>query len=97
MLYRVHTPADAVLLQELQELARIHGAQVHVLTGRTGAGSPPNAPFEPDNLRALIPDVANRDVYVCGPAAMTTAVLASLRELKVPRRQVHAERFRLAG
>jgi ferredoxin-NADP reductase len=96
VLYRVHTMADAVLLGELEELARARGARLHVLTGRTGQGSPPNAPFEPANLLALAPDVADRDVFVCGPPAMTAAVLRSLRALKVPRRQVHAERFSLA-
>ena len=89
--------ADAVLLEELRELARRRGAQLHVLTGRTGAGSPPNTPFEPANLVALVPDVAERDVFVCGPAAMTSAVLRSLRKLGVPRGQVHSERFSLAG
>jgi ferredoxin-NADP reductase len=34
-------------------------------------------------------------VYVCGPPAMTAAVLRSLRTLNVPRAQVHAERFSL--
>lgn len=96
VLYRVHTEADAVLLHELQELGRARGAQVHVLTGRTGAGSPPNNPFEPQNLIALVPDLVDRDIFVCGPPAMTSAVLHSLRVLKVPRRQVHAERFSLA-
>ena len=43
-----------------------------------------------------MPDIAQRDVYVCGPPAMTAAVLRSLRALKVPRAQVHAERFSLA-
>jgi predicted ferric reductase len=97
VLYRVHTMADAVLLSELQGLARVRGAQLHVLTGRTGAGSPPNTPFAPANLIALVPDVRERDVFVCGPPAMTSAVLRSLRELGVPRRQVHSERFGLAG
>ncbi len=96
VLYRVHTMADAVLLPELQELARGRGAQVHVLAGRTGSGNPPFAPFEPENLAALVPDIADRDVFVCGPPAMTDAVLRSLRELGVPRGQVHAERFSLA-
>jgi ferredoxin-NADP reductase len=32
---------------------------------------------------------------VCGPPAMTQAVLRSLRELGVPRAQVHAELFAL--
>jgi ferredoxin-NADP reductase len=97
VLYRVHTAADAVLLPELEALAKMRGARLHVLTGRTGAGSPPNTPFAPENLRALVPDVTARDVYVCGPPAMTTAVLRTLRALGVPRRQVHSERFSLAG
>jgi predicted ferric reductase len=53
VLYRVRTPADAVLLPELQELADARGAQVHVLAGRTGSGTPPNNPFEPEGLLAL--------------------------------------------
>jgi predicted ferric reductase len=96
VLYRVRTPADAVLLGELQELARAKGAQLHVLSGRTGAGNPPNSPFEPQNLLALVPDIRDREVFVCGPPAMTSAVLRSVRALGVPRRQVHAERFGLA-
>jgi predicted ferric reductase len=96
VLYRVHTMADAVLLPELHALARQRGAQVHVLIGRTGAGSPPNTPFDPQRLLALVPDIAARDVFVCGPPAMTEAVLRSLRAVNVPRAQVHAERFSLA-
>ena len=94
VLYRVRTEADAVLLRELQSLACRRGAQVHVLAGRTGNRS--TGPFEPSRLRALVPDIGHRDVYVCGPAAMTAAVLRSLRSLGVPRAQVHAERFDLA-
>jgi ferredoxin-NADP reductase len=44
-----------------------------------------------------VPDIRDRDVFVCGPAPMTDAVLRSLRALGVPRAQVHAERFRLAA
>jgi predicted ferric reductase len=96
VLYRVASIGDAVLLRELQDLCRLRGARLHVLTGRTGEGNPPLAPFDPPQLAALVPDVARRDVFVCGPAAMTDAVLRSLRVLKVPRAQVHAERFSLA-
>jgi predicted ferric reductase len=97
VLYRVSRPADAVLLDEMQALAARNGARVHVLPGRTGAGDPPNTPFEPANLEATVPDIRERDVFVCGPPAMTDAVLRSLRALGVPRSQVHAERFRLAA
>jgi predicted ferric reductase len=96
VLYRVHTAEEAVLLPELQALAKARGAQLYVLTGRTGAGTPPNVPFAPGNLAAAVPDIAQRDVYVCGPRAMTDAVVQSLRALGVPGRQIHAEKFSLA-
>lgn len=94
VLYRVRDHADAVLLRELDELARARGATLHVLAGRT---SPSNQPFEPRNLVALVPDILARDVFVCGPSPMTDAVLRALRTVGLPRTQVHAERFSLAG
>jgi predicted ferric reductase len=97
LLYRVHAMTDAVLLEELKTLARSRGALLHVLTGRTGAGNPPNTPFEPHNLVRFVPDIVHRDVYICGPGAMTDAVLRSLKQLQVPRTQIHAEKFALAG
>ncbi|MFD5909816.1 ferric reductase-like transmembrane domain-containing protein [Streptomyces massasporeus] len=93
VLYRVRSEHDAVLVDEVRALVAHRGGALHLLTGRTGEGS---RPFEPDGLRALVPDIAERDVYVCGPPAMTSAVLGALRGLKVPHRQVHAERFGLA-
>jgi ferredoxin-NADP reductase len=93
----VPTPGQAVLVEELRSLAGLRDATLHVLTGRTGAGVPPNTPFAAPNLRDLVPDILDRDVYLCGPEAMTVAVLSALRELGVPRTQIHAERFRLAG
>ncbi|KUL22998.1 oxidoreductase [Actinoplanes awajinensis subsp. mycoplanecinus] len=94
VLYRVRSAQDAVLLGELRNLADVRRARLHVLAGRSAAGY---QPFEPEQLLALVPDITARDVYVCGPDALTTAVLDSLRRLRVPGRQVHAERFRLAG
>ncbi|MEU4426863.1 ferredoxin reductase family protein [Actinoplanes sp. NPDC024001] len=94
VLYRVRNSADAVLLGELRNLSRVRGARLHVITGKTGPG---NQPFRPENLQSLVPDITDRDVYVCGPAALTGAVLTSLRRLRVPSRQVHFEAFRLAG
>ncbi|MEE1831463.1 ferredoxin reductase family protein [Streptomyces sp. SP17KL33] len=93
VLYRVRSESDAVLVDEVRALVAGRGGRLHLLTGRRSEGAPP---FDPDRLRALVPDITERDVYVCGPPAMTSAVLGALRELAVPRRQVHAERFGLA-
>jgi predicted ferric reductase len=92
VLYRVRTGAEAVLLPELENLARRRGARLHVRAGRTAAGSP----FTPEALLGGVPDILDRDVFVCGPPGMTAAVLRSLRALGVPRQQIHAERFGLA-
>jgi predicted ferric reductase len=94
VLYRVRSGADAVLIGELRNLARVRGARLHVITGRTGAG---NQPFRPEGLLSMVPDVTDRDVYVCGPMPLTRAVVSSLKSLKVPGRQIHAEMFRLAS
>ncbi|MHB9855455.1 ferredoxin reductase family protein [Streptomyces krungchingensis] len=92
LLYRVGAERDAVLLDELREIAAAKGAELYVISG----------PATPDKLSAetiarLVPDVRDRDVFVCGPPGMTAAVLRTLRELRVPGRQIHAERFSLAG
>ncbi|MEU5111032.1 ferredoxin reductase family protein [Streptomyces longwoodensis] len=92
VIHRVTAERDAVLHAELRDLARDKGADVHLVTG----------PPVPDRLSArdlagLVPDIAERDVYLCGPPPMMRAVLATLRELGVPGRQIHFERFSLAG
>ncbi|MFD1662902.1 ferric reductase-like transmembrane domain-containing protein [Streptomyces caeni] len=94
VLYRVRSEADAVLLDEVRHLVALRGGRLHLFTGRTGEDGVP--PFGPSGLHRLVPDITERDVYVCGPPAMTTVVLSGLRDLRVPVRQVHAERFGLA-
>jgi predicted ferric reductase len=93
LLYRVSSAAELVFAQEIRALAGLRGAVVHFLVGRRGSPEMPADPLAPKGLRALVPDVVSRDVYVCGPAGMTDAVLASLRALRVPSRQIHYERF----
>jgi predicted ferric reductase len=94
VLYRVRSEADAVLLNEVRHLVALRGGRLHLLTGRTGGDGAP--PFGPGSLHRLVPDITERDVYVCGPPATTAAVLSGLRDLRVPARQVHAEKFGLA-
>jgi predicted ferric reductase len=97
LLYRVASDRDAVLLPELGQLARARGAVIHVLSGPSNAAGPRGPLLGAGSVHAMVPDVLERDVFVCGPPGMTSAVLRSLRELGVPGSQVHAERFSLAG
>lgn len=92
VIYRVATDRDAVLHDELRELAHAKGAELHLVTG-----PPVPDKLAPAELARLVPDIADRDVFLCGPPPMMNAVLGSLRELNVPKQQTHFERFSLAG
>ncbi|WP_200303385.1 hypothetical protein [Streptomyces adelaidensis] len=94
VLYRVRSEADAVLLNEVRHLIARRDGRLCMLTGRIGErGAPP--PFGSDSLHHMVPDITEPDAYVCGPPAMTTAVLVGLRDAQVLARQVHAEKFGL--
>jgi predicted ferric reductase len=81
--------ADQVILRgELDELARRRGAEVHYVVGDHRDGL-----LSPEHLQRLVPDIAERDVYVCGSPAMTEATRAILDRSGVPRRHVFTERF----
>jgi predicted ferric reductase len=89
VVYRALRPEDVILRAELDELARRRGAELHYIVGdHRGA-----ALLSPEHLQALVPDIATRDVYVCGPPAMTEATRATLGRSGVPRRQIVTERF----
>jgi predicted ferric reductase len=92
LIYRASHARDLVFQRELDELARARGATVHYLVGRRGANLPPD-PLDARAIRRLVPDIHQRDVYLCGPAGMMTAVRQSLRILDVPASNVHWERF----
>jgi len=93
LVYRVSRPADLVFRDELEALAKARGIQLHYLVGERGSRAMPQDPLAPRSLITLIPDIAERDVYLCAPTPMMQAVEATLATLRVPKRQVHAERF----
>ena len=102
-----YAPGDAVLLQrctdrplfkaELDVLARERGLQTLALPGRRTSPDSVFGPVAgPDELAALrfwVPDVAERDVFLCGPTAWTDGVERLLAAAGVPADHVHTESF----
>lgn len=91
LFYRAGSAAQLVLRGELEEIARERRAGLHFLLGPSGAAYDPMAP---QALRALLPDLAEHDVYLCGPPGMADAARVSLRRAGVPEFRVHEELFR---
>jgi len=87
LLYRARTAQDVLFRDELDGIARRRGVRVRYLLG-PDAGSLTAA-----GLRRLVPDVAERDTYLCGPPRLADGVRAALAQLGVPAARVHEERF----
>jgi predicted ferric reductase len=94
VVHRVVRAADTGLEDEVHELAARRGARLHVLVGDHRDAASADL-LTPEHITALVPDVADRDVYLCGPPGMADAVAGSLRRAGVPRRHLHTERFAL--
>jgi predicted ferric reductase len=95
LLYRVRGRAEAVFRAELDDLGRRHGVRVVYLDGRRswyGSWLPAGLDA-PGTLRRMVPDVAGREAYVCGPPAWMAAVRADLRAVGMPADRVHSEEF----
>jgi ferredoxin-NADP reductase len=91
LIYRVNTGDDLVLRGELEHIAQARGAHVHYLLGPPLGGGQDHLSAE--RLRRLVPDVRERDVFLCGPEPMMVAASIGLRQAGVPRRQIHQESF----
>ncbi|WP_037955767.1 ferric reductase-like transmembrane domain-containing protein [Streptomyces sp. PRh5] len=92
LVYRARRPEDLALRGELDALAAARGAAVHYVVDEPAAYF---SPLTPEALRGLVPDLAERDVFLCGPSGMTEAAVAALRGAGVPRARIHHESFAL--
>ncbi len=97
LLQRISGTADALFAREFGHLATVGNLRGTMLVGHRSKASRWWGGARPVNpkhaLQHLVPDVRHREVYVCGPAGWMDQVQQTLRELGVPRRQVHAEQF----
>jgi ferredoxin-NADP reductase len=91
LVYRASTAGDLVFRRELEQVASWRRARLLFVVGRRaelGAD-----PLTAAALRANVPRLDLHDVYVCGPPAMTAAVIRELRAAGVRRRRIHHESF----
>jgi len=90
VIYRGLREDELVLRDELDDL----GVSVEYVVGDHAAPGGERL-LSPEHLLELVPDLAERDVYVCGPPGMTEFAVRNVRAAGVPRRHIHVERFAL--
>lgn len=89
LVYRARTAAELVFRTELDAIARGRGARVSYVLG------PDRSALSREALLHNVPDLAGRDVYMCGPPGLMGAVRTSLLAAGLPPQQLHEERFDL--
>ena len=92
VIVRVHDEHDVAHRVELERLVGARNGTLHVLSGPR-AWFTRNDPFAPETLRAWIPDLAQRHVFLCGPASLESAVIKGMRRAGVPTDHIHHESF----
>jgi predicted ferric reductase len=92
VIVRVSQEVDLAHRAELERMVRTRGGSLHVLAGPRQWFARTD-PFAPETLRAWIPDLAARHVFVCGPASLESAVMTGMRKAGVPTGNIHHERF----
>ena len=98
LVLRTRTADDVAFAEELGWLSDHRGLRVHHLPGgraRDGSWLPRGWEHVDDvaGLRHLVPDVAVRDVLLCGPDDWADAAEAAVRAAGVPAGRVSRERF----
>lgn len=99
LLYRARDTGSLVLKREIEALAAERGARVVYVLGPRIPGRrswlPRSAAALTDvaALTELVPDVAQRDVYLCGSGEWMEAAHDAARDSGVPEQAIHEERF----
>ncbi len=98
LIYRARDEADLAFGADLDWLAQERGVEVvHLLGPRAGDASwlPQDLAGydDADALCDFAPDIAEAEVYVCGPDGWTAAVRAAALAAGVPAWRLHTERF----
>jgi predicted ferric reductase len=77
-----------VLRDEIAGHVQRRGGRLHELVGPRD-----RVPLDADALRRHVPDVAERDLYVCGPDGFTDSVVRAAVTAGVPADHIHHEDF----
>lgn len=94
-MYRIRDYTDAVFYEELRQIANSRGVDLQMVVGRSEEHRDDLQPLSANHLASAVPDIADCDVFVCGPEGLIRTVISACGELDVPKSQVHYESFEM--
>lgn len=88
---RIRSRDEAPLLDEVETIAAAKGIPLTVIEGSRGEGW--GSAGQPARIVEIVEDVAERDIYVCGPAAWAQRVAEDAVASGAAQQNVHREAF----
>ena len=88
LIYRVVAEDELILKGEIENIIKGKRIKVHYLVG-----PPKEFPMAPNDLLALVPHIAECDVFLCGPAGLARIIKSSVEAVGVPGEKFHHEAF----
>jgi predicted ferric reductase len=89
---RASTEHDLLMVDELRRMQRQGKLTFLPVLGKRGK-NPRDDPMHPARLREAIPDLREREVFICGSPGMVAATIKNLRRAGVRRTYIHSELF----
>ncbi|MGZ6791505.1 MAG: hypothetical protein ACXVGH_10800 [Mycobacteriales bacterium] len=87
LLYRARNEGELLFRDELEQIADTRGARLQYWLGDDVG------PLTPQLVLRTVPDLVQRDVYMCGPPGLTKALRKAMLGAGLPASQLHEERF----
>ncbi len=95
MLYGGRDAATLALKDEIDGLAASEHLRVHYVLSDQDDWGGEKGYIDQEKISRLVPDFAERDIYLCGPAPMMKMVLKAAEGLGLTKAQIHFEKFSL--
>lgn len=96
LIYRAASPNEFTFSEEIEAMAGSRGIRLFYLPGTRGAPDswlPKGYGDAAHALRFMAPEIADSDVFVCGPQPWMASVVTTLKSVDVRNDLIHLERF----
>jgi len=95
LLYSNKSRAEHIFAEELEALSKEFGFKIKNIYSDEKVDGAEQGYLDQAMLKRLVPDLVERDVFLCGPPPMMDALKKALTNLGLPKKQFHWERFAL--
>jgi predicted ferric reductase len=94
LIYGNKTSKDIIFQEELEALSKKYSIPIHYFLSREKAAPPMNVGrIDLQAIQRLVPDLQDREIFLCGPVEMMRSLRISLAKIGFPSEYIHFEKF----